>query len=512
MLRSPLAKTARLNGGATPLRVLLWVLLWGGLLGAAVSCGPRGGDSSKNSDGEGGGNASSAESPDGAKPFAGGLESARASKVLTAPLIQREMVRAISTTVNAASEREIQVFPRTNGIVTDVLVEEGDRVEKDAPLMLLDPRELEAALAEAQIALREAKDGLATLSLAITEADAQIGRAELTYDQSVRELERKEGAGEGILSRNELDVLRLTVLTNKADLAAQKIAKQRAETALTSQDIAIEKAELSITRAELNRSYATVTAPFGGVISQRTVREGDLVSGTTTAFTLTDPDNVRAVVSRPQRELRFFRAAEMRAAKASEGGGGSGLDIEISPEALPGFSYTGKILFVSPTIDAASGQFRVTLGVNQPEEGDDRPPVLPGMLLRVRIVTERHTEALVVPKRALLREGESYFVFVANDKVAEKVRVTEGFADDDFVEVIPADAGALTEGADVIVVGNRDLEDGDAVDASVWPAAQSKETVEEGAEEDTDESSEESTEENAEEADDEASTEDAKDA
>lgn len=469
-LRSPLAPTT----SELTVRALFLAVL----LGAAVSCGPMGGDSSKGAGTEANGSNGNAETgADKEKPFAGALESTRAAKVLTAPLVQREMVRAISTTVNAASEREIQVFPRTNGIVTEVLVEEGDRVAKDAPLMLLDPRELDSALAEAAISLREAKDGLASLNLAITEADAQIGRAELTYEQSVRELERKEGAGEGVLSRNELDLLRLTVQTNNADLAAQRIAKQRAESSVVSQNIAIERAELSVTLAELNRSYATVTAPFAGVISQRTVRVGDLVSSTNTAFTLTDPDNVRAVVSRPQRELRFFRAAEARAAKASAESGGSGLDIEISPEALPGFTYTGRILFVSPTIEATSGQFRVTLGVDQPEEDGERPPVLPGMLLRVRIVTERHPDALVVPKRALLREGESYFVFTAAGKTARKIRVSEGFSDDDFVEVIPAKSDALGAGADVIVVGNRDLEDGDSIDPSLWPAAQQQQAT-----------------------------------
>lgn len=454
------------RAGGTSFRTALWTVSLAGLLGAFVSCSPRGGEGA-------GGDTSgdAAAKPDDDKPFAGELESASAAKVLTAPLMQREMVRAISTTVNAASEREIQVFPRTNGIVTEVLVEEGDRVAKNAPLMMLDPRELDAALADAKIALREARDGLASLNLAITEAEAQVGRAVLTFDQSVRELERKEGAGEGILSRNELDLLRLTVLTNQADLGAQKISKQRAETAVSTQDIAIERAQLTVATAELNLSFATVKAPFAGVIARRTVREGDLVSGTTTAFTLTDSDNVRAVVSRPQRELRFFRAAEARAEKASQQEGGSGLDIEIAPEALPGHIYSGRILFVSPTIDPASGQFRVTLGIDQPQQGEERPPVLPGMLLRVRIVTERHPDALVVPKRALLREGESYFVFTANDKTARKIRVIEGFSEDDFAEIIPAEEGALTAGSDVIVVGNRDLEDGGPIDPSVWPAA-----------------------------------------
>lgn len=428
-------------------------------LALALSCSPPGSDDAAGR--------SAGESVAG---FEGGIERARYANVLTAPLLQEEMVRAISTTVNAASESEIQVIPRTTGVVTELLVEEGDRVAAGDVLMRLDPRELQAALDEAIIAKREAEDAKIGLTFAVSEAEAQVERAQLTFDQSKRELARKEDAAD-VVSRNELDQLRLTVQTNEADLAAQEVARKRAEAALSSQEIAIEKATLQISRATLNLSYATVTAPFDGVIAQRDVRIGDNVTGTAMAFLLTDPDNVRAVVSRPQRELRFFRAAAARRSADAEGEAADSVDIEIFPEALPEHSYRGRILFVSPTIDAASGQFRVTLGVDQPAAGDPRPPVLPGMLLRVRIVTERHPDALVVPKRALLREGDAYFVFVADGDRARKIQVEEGFSDDDDVEILPAGELPLLPGTDIVVVGNRDLEDGDGIEAAVWPAA-----------------------------------------
>ncbi|MGD2016823.1 MAG: efflux RND transporter periplasmic adaptor subunit [Planctomycetota bacterium] len=414
-------------------------------------------------------------------PSFDGLQRATSTKVLTAPLARREMVRAISTTVNAESEQEIQVFPRISGVVTAVHVEEGDAVARGDALLELDARELDAALNEARIALREAEDAKRNLELSVDEARARLESAQLRYDQSARELERKEEAGEGIISRNELDQLRLTVATNSADRDAAVIARSKAEASLASQEIAIERAALQVEKAELNRSFATVEAPFDGVIADRTARVGDLASTASAAFTLTDPDNVRAVVSRPQRELVFFRRAEERARKAGLGGaelGGTGrggddaaLDIEIAPEALPGVVYTGRIRFVSPTIDPASGQFRVTIGIDQPGAGDERPPVLPGMLLRVRIVTDRHPDALVIPKRGLLREGDQHWVFVIDGDTARRVAVEEGFAEDDAVEVIPAAGAALEAGAAIAVVGNRDLEDGDAVEAFPWAGA-----------------------------------------
>ena len=408
----------------------------------------------------------------GGPEFEGAIERVSAAQVKTSPIVRREMVRAISTTTPAESAREIEVFPRTTGIVTSIAVEEGDRVAKGDVLMQIDPRELESALDDARVTLKEATDALSGLRLAVTEAEQNQNRAALTLEQSERELKRKEDVGAGVVSRNELDQLRLTVETNKADLEGLKIATKRAETNEASQEIAIERANVQVSRAELDLSYATLTASFDGVIARRTVRVGDLASNANAAFTLTDPDDVRAVVSRPQSELAFFRGVD-RAHTASNGSAPAepeDLEITIQPEALPGYSYTGHILFISPTIESTSGQFRVTIGIDQPSDESGKPRVLPGMLLRVRIVTDRHPDALVVPKRALVRESDSFYVFIAEEGRARRVQVREGFSDDLDVEVVASKDGELAPGMAVIVVGNRDLADGDAIEASEWEA------------------------------------------
>ena len=86
-----------------------------------------------------------------------------------------------------------------------------------------------------------------------------------------------------------------------------------------------------------------------------------------------------------------------------------------------------------------------------------------GMLLRLRLVTERHEDALTLPKRALRREGETTLVFVAEEGRARRVQVEEGFSSDEHVEVTAID-GRLEEGMQVVVVGNRDLEDGQRIE------------------------------------------------
>ena len=53
-------------------------------------------------------------------------------------------------------------------------------------------------------------------------------------------------------------------------------------------------------------------------------------------------------------------------------------------------------------------------------------------------------------------------------RIVRRIRVDEGFADDRSVEVVPHEEGALRAGTDIVVVGNRDLEDGDRVQAEPW--------------------------------------------
>jgi len=404
---------------------------------------------------------------------AGALRKDVAPKVLIAPIVQREMVRRISTTTVVESEREIQLYARIGGQTVAVFFEEGDRVEEGQVLVELDPRLAEAALDEAVIAKRLAEDGKRQLEFAITEAESRLSRARLTLSQSERELERKEAVAQGLLSKNELEQLRLTRDQHNSDVDAQVTAVASAKAQLSSQDIAIDRAVLQVERAELDLSFTRISAPFAGIVAQRNVKVGDLASSRGPILTLTDPDHVRTIVYRPQRELSFFRTAE----RAGTDGSAPEIEISARPEALPDVVYTGHIRIVSPTVDASSGQFRVTVGLDQPED-PTIPRLLPGMLLRLDIVTERHPNALVVPKRAVVREGEAYFVFVVEEGVARRVRITEGFTDDRALEVAPTIAGTLARGQSVVVVGNRDLEDGDRVSAELWLEAQSGETAE----------------------------------
>lgn len=390
-----------------------------------------------------------------------GPKKREATRVRTTAVVRREMTKTLSTTTVVESEREIKVFPRASGVVTALGCEEGDRVAAGAVLAVLDRRQTAALVAESRVAVREAEDNVRKADLQKSEAESRIAAALLKHEQAVRDYERNEKAN--LISAQALDGLRVARDTARNEWEAQKLAAQRAEVEATSARTLLEKAKLALERQELEDSYMEITAPFAGVVAQRAIKVGDAVGAAAHAFVLTDEANLRAVFYRPQRELALFLNAP-RSGGGSVGARaatGAPLEIRVLPEALPGSVFRGDLQLVSPSIDAQSGSFRVTVRLGGVLSGPPDARLLPGMLVRLEIVTERHPDALVVPKRALRREGERTLVYLVVDGHARELDVVEGFADDADVEVTPRASDArFAADARVIVVGNRELEDG----------------------------------------------------
>lgn len=393
------------------------------------------------------------------------------ARVRVTAAVQREMVRTISTTTVVESENEVKLFPRTAGVVLKVAVEEGDAVAEGALLAELDARDKQGLIDEARVAVREAEDAIKKAQILEREASARVEGARLAYEQALRDYERNEKAG--LISQVALDGMRLARDTRQSEHESARLVAERSLVETKAAATALERAKLSLQTRELERSYMRITAPFAGVIAQRMVRAGDAVGPGAPVFVLTDADNLRAILHRPQRELDLFALGLRKKSDAAN----RALEIRATAEALPGAFFHGEIQRISPSIDASSGSFRVTVKLDPVPQGGTEKRLLPGMLVRIEVITDRHADALVVPKRALRREGEVDLVFVAKDGKAERVEISEGYADDTSVEVTVR-RGALAPGDLVIVVGNRELEQGSEVEleeerpgAPVEPAA-----------------------------------------
>jgi membrane fusion protein (multidrug efflux system) len=223
------------------------------------------------------------------------------------------------------------------------------------------------------------------------------------------------------------------------------INKQDYET----QTYQLEQARLRLERAKIRLAYATVRAPFAGVISAREIQVGARVAGGTKVFSMVKLDDLVARVFVPGRYLPVV--AENQAAV-------------VTSEFLPDKKFTGWVKRISPVIDPKSGTFKVTVGVR----GDQPSDLPPGLFVSVRVITDTRTNAVLVPKRAVIYEGgERYVYIVVNDRAVKK-KLTVGFEDPNNVEAL----AGFEVGTSVIVLGQSSLKDGALVrSVNAGPAA-----------------------------------------
>ncbi|MHC4945356.1 MAG: efflux RND transporter periplasmic adaptor subunit [Planctomycetota bacterium] len=200
----------------------------------------------------------------------------------------------------------------------------------------------------------------------------------------------------------------------------------------------VQAAEAARELATLSLSYAKVKAPFSGRIVRRYVDPGQMVSNGTGLFSVVDMSRLLARVHVP---AKVFRRIEQEQAVE--------LTLDSDKTVL-----NGKIILVSPVIDPTSGTIKVTVAITEYPKN-----TRPGDFAEVRIVTERHENAMLVPRVAVINDKGVDVVFLAEEDRAARRQVTTGFQNEQFIEI----RSGLSGNEMIIVQGQRSLKDGQPI-------------------------------------------------
>ncbi len=214
------------------------------------------------------------------------------------------------------------------------------------------------------------------------------------------------------------------------------ISEEQFESAKTQMD----RANAQLDQAKLNLSYTRITSPIAGIVTARNVEIGNVVSSSQAVFSVADFDPLLARIRVPEKEIGKIAI---------------GQEARISVETEMEQAFGGRVKMISPVVDPESGTIKVTV-----EIPGNQSLLRPGMFAAVHIITETRRNALVIPKRALVLEGEGnqVFVFEAGEGggKAQRRRVEIGFSDSDRLEVV----SGLSDGDRVITVGQDGLRPG----------------------------------------------------
>jgi RND family efflux transporter MFP subunit len=305
------------------------------------------------------------------------------------------------------------IFARVSGYVSNWLVDIGDSVKKNQVLAIIDTPELDAQLqaAKAQLSASEAE-------VKVKEADAQF--AKTTY-------ERWEGSAKGVVSEQEREDKRAGYASAAAKLAAQQAR------------VNLDKS--NVDKLTYLTQFKKVVAPYDGVITDRRIDIGDLVTAgsttnTSSLFGIAQYDKVRVFSNVPQ--------------------SASG-DIEIGKVAKA-FTmehqnrvYEGKISRTSQSIDVKARTLRVEVDIDNPGL-----TLLPGTYLQVMFQLKSAT-FLQIPASALIfTPSGPQVALIQPDSTVKFQNIVIGRDDGNVIEV----ASGLSEGDRVALNISNQISDG----------------------------------------------------
>ena len=385
---------------------------------AALSgCGgsPAGGPGAPAGAGGGGGAAPGARGGSGA----GGRGGRGGPAVdVRATTVQRMSVqRMVDLAGTLMSPDQAKVSAEAAGVVRAVLVEIGQDVKVGTPLVKLEPRELQLALARAESALKQTRAQLG-MHGPLEEGDnpppddqvASVRNAYATYLDAKATAERMHTlAGRGIVSPSDLQAA-------DTKLKVAEAAHQSATDTMRGQKALLQDRRASYDLAVKKLNDATVRAPIAGIVSDRPVQVGEFISERTVVATIVQVNPLKLRTGAQEKHAGIVH---------------SGQPVQFRVESYGDALFHGKVAYVSPALDQTMRTFTVEALV----DNTDRR-LKPGFFAKGVILTRMDEGVLAVPDTAVSTLAGVSSVYVINNNRITQTQVTLGVRQGPLWEIV----------------------------------------------------------------------------
>ena len=333
------------------------------------------------------------------------------------------------TVLNASgyvtARRQATVSSKITAKVTEVLIEEGMKVQEGQVLARLDDTNVKTSLRLAEAQSVSATNALAETRVRIKEAD--------------QELQRQTG-----LLKNKIGT--------QADYDRAEAAHLALKARLEQQQAEVAVAEMQVAYWQQQMDDTIIRAPFAGIVTSKNAQPGEMISPIsagggftrTGICTIVDMESLEIEIDVNESYINRVRAGQA---------------VEATLDAYPEWKIPCKVIAIIPTADRQKSTVKVRVGIDQLD-----PRILPEMSVKVAFREAGGSgpvagRTVVVPKAAVQQQdGRSVVLVVLNGR-AERRAVTVSSTRPDEVVI----SAGVAAGERVIVDGPNNLKDGSAV-------------------------------------------------
>jgi RND family efflux transporter MFP subunit len=316
------------------------------------------------------------------------------------------------------------IYARATGYIKTRSANIGDRVRAGQMLAQIESPELDQELARARATVEESRAAWRQAQANVTRGEEQVveAHARLEQSQANEALASATSARwsrlvqKGVLPRQEGDERQFAFNARTAEVAAAQASIRTGQAAVNAARAGVVAAEANIRANEANVSrlermvaFERVVAPFDGVITERTVEQGDLISsggvGGRKLFAIAQPSVLRVQVNVPQ-----TFAPDVK----------DGQEARLTVRERPGLSFTGKVARTASSLNSSSRTLLVEVQIDN-KDGS----LLPGMFSEVKFALPRTRPATLIPADSLMANAQGTRVAAVDERGKIRFKIVE---------------------------------------------------------------------------------------
>lgn len=376
--------------------------------------------------------------------ISGSRQKAEAS-VITAELTKGEVSEMLSISGPVSGTDSAEVVSSLHAEILELLVKEGDKIEKDQVLARLDPTDVQK---EVDIAQNEYD--LAVANRDEAQRTAETGYAKAVQDQKAAELDYQRKAAlfeSGDVSQIELEAAQNALNDAKRQVKTFTLENGR-PIANKSYSLQVRNAEYALEQKKKKLEETEVTSPIAGTVvrvNSRVGRFADIVDDDKPLFVIDNLDKLELKINVSEYSIGKVKVGQTAQIKADI----LGKDIE-----------EGVIVSISPTGEEKGGGSteRVIPTTIQIQNADTR--LIAGITARAEIVLNEAKNVWVIPVSALMRKEDNMYLAAVQEDRIHLIPVETGVESDISIEV---KGDELTEGLRYVTTPDVTLEEGTVV-------------------------------------------------
>tara|TARA_B100000959_G_scaffold120544_1_gene126639 strand:+ start:2216 stop:3496 length:1281 start_codon:yes stop_codon:yes gene_type:complete len=368
--------------------------------------------------------------------FTGLIKTEKSVEIEAEKVLRRNIIETVSASGKIQPEVEVKISPDVSGEIVELLIKEGDIVQKGELLLKIKPDIYKSVLERSMASVNTAKANLAKSKAQLAESEANFNRNKRLYNQQA-------------ISLSEFQQIEVSY----------KVAKLNVE----GSEYAVSSAEASLNEAEENLDKTSIYAPVEGSISMLNIELGERVVGTgqmsgTEMMRLADLNAMEVAVEVNENDIIRVHLGDTSI-------------IEV--DAFLGEQFTGIVSEIANSANVSGisadqvTNFEVKIRIL------DNAKFRPGMTATVEIQTRLVTNTISVPIQAVTTRKDTLensnnkkveCVFKFENKIAKFTKVKTGIQNDKFIEILQG----LSD-SDLVITGpysliSKNLRDGTKVE------------------------------------------------